>query len=126
MGPAMPEVVVRIADRSPRIMRKKRRLSPVYDKRSRSGRRVSELTHLYKSRLGAGPSADPLVMNAISRAAELTAYAEQLRHRAVRGEPVPPDDVVRADRLSAQALRSLRLDQGSKPVEPDLQSYLRK
>jgi hypothetical protein len=51
--------------------------------------------------------------SAISRASELRAICEQLRADAIRGVPISPDDLVRLERLSAQATRWLRLPSGS-------------
>jgi hypothetical protein len=90
------------------------------DTRTRAGRRARELREYYAAVLaadGRDVSAVELI-SAILRAAELQAISEHLRADALRGRPVSPDDLVRLERLSAQALRALRLPSG--PSKPPL------
>jgi hypothetical protein len=94
-----------------------------FDRRRREGRRAKELAALFSERLG-DASRDATLQIAIGRAAELVAYAESLRARALRGEDVPPDDVVRTERLANLAMRALHLDRAAAPRGPTLAEYL--
>jgi hypothetical protein len=79
------------------------------DHRTRVGRRVLELRRLYRQRLG--PDADdPVLASAVDRAAQLVALAEDASAKAVRGQAVAADDVVRLHRLADLHLRRLKLD----------------
>ena len=92
------------------------------DRRTRLGRRVTELRRLYLTRLG---SDDAVVVAAAGRAAALTAMAEDLSARWLRGHPISPDDVVRAHRLSDLHLRRLKLDRHvPRDATPSLEQYL--
>jgi hypothetical protein len=62
---------------------------------------------------------------AISKAAELGAITEGFRAAALRGAPVSADDLVRLERLSANALRSLRLPAAASKPALDPLSYAR-
>jgi hypothetical protein len=89
------------------------------DQRTRAGRRARELREHYAAVLTTAGRDVSLIelAGAISRAAELQAISEQLRADALRGLPTSPDDLVRIERLSAHALRALRLPTGStKPL----------
>jgi hypothetical protein len=89
------------------------------DQRTRAGRRARELREYYAAVLTAAGRDVSLIelAGAISRAAELQAISEQLRADALRGLPTSPDDLVRIERLSAHALRALRLPTGlTKPL----------
>jgi hypothetical protein len=64
----------------------KRRARVQIDKRFVLGRRVKQLTAIFRERLG--PDAeDPVLDAAVRRAAETTALAEDLRARMLRGNP---------------------------------------
>lgn len=77
---------------------------------------MKQLERYFRERLGQAAS-DIVVAAAIARAAELTTLAESLRQRALRGEPVPPDDIVRVARLADQSVRALlRLGRPDKPA----------
>jgi hypothetical protein len=78
-------------------------------------RRTRELAQVYADRLG-DLALDPLVANNIQRAAELTAFAEELRQRALRGEHVPADHLVPAERLADAAVKRLHLDRKPQPT----------
>jgi hypothetical protein len=134
----MAETVVSVADLSPRMdrvsiaersdRRRKRKKLPrhAYDRRSRLGRRIRTLVGAFRARLAEDAVADPVVNAAVDRAAELTALAENLRQRALRGERVPPDDIVRTARLADQSVRALRLDRRDKPDDgPSLDDIMR-
>ena len=64
-----------------------------------------------------------MVSTAIRRAAETTALSEDLRARALRGESVSPDDVLRSSRTADLMTRRLHLDR-RKPVTMGLTEYL--
>jgi hypothetical protein len=63
------------------------------------------------------------LITALDRAAELQAIAESLRAAALRGRAVF-DDLVRLERVSAQALRALRLPSAADKQGPSLSDYL--
>jgi hypothetical protein len=52
------------------------------------------------------------------------AISEQLRANALRGLPTSPDDLVRIERLSAHALRTLRLPSSVNKQTVTLTDYL--
>jgi hypothetical protein len=64
---------------------------------------------------------------AIGKAAELILISEDMRARMLRGAPdVCADDLVRVERLSATALRALRLPSASsKNATPTLDAIIR-
>jgi hypothetical protein len=79
-----------------------------YDRRTRIGRRVRALVMALRGRLhlNGGPL-DPLLTAQIERCAETIAISEALRARAMRGEPIAADDVVRASRSADFLTRQL-------------------
>jgi hypothetical protein len=106
--------------------RHSRRKPTRLDHRTRVGRRAGELREHFTALLdaaGRDVSAVELA-SAISRAAELQAISEQLRADALRGLPISPDDLVRLERLSAQAVRWLRLSNAVSKPAPSLAEYL--
>jgi hypothetical protein len=93
------------------------------DGRTRAGRRTKELTRQFETAIG-GALTDAQKL-AIHRAAVLTAVAEDTRMRRLAGEGIPLDDLVRIDRLAAQAVRSLALPTSTrKPAAAPLREYL--
>jgi hypothetical protein len=86
-------------------------------------RRSRELAELYRSCLGDAAN-DPSMTIAIAKASELGALAEDMRARALRGETVSADDIVRVQRLADAAVRSLHLDHKREPNRPSLKDYL--
>ena len=57
-----------------------------YDRRKRLGRRITALVELFRERLGpAEVAADPVLAAQVERAARLTAIAEEVSARALRG-----------------------------------------
>jgi hypothetical protein len=92
------------------------------DGRTRSGRRARELARQFEAAIG-GDLTDNQRL-AIGRAATLTAIAEDRRMRALAGEPVLLDDLVRVERLAMQATRNLGLDKRCEPAEPSLAQVL--
>lgn len=86
------------------------------------GRRVHALVEVFRERLG--PDADdPVTAIAIRRAAETTALSEHLRAQMLRGEPISPDDALRASRTADLMTRRLHLDR-RKLSAPSLPEYL--
>jgi hypothetical protein len=106
---------------------KRRRPVAPFDRRLRLGRRVSEFERVFISIIGDAAKDNPILRAAIRRAAELKALAESLRSRALRGDDVSADDIVRVERLSAAAERALKLDQceREKSDPPSLADYLK-
>jgi len=82
-----------------------------YNGRSREGVRVRVLTAGFRAALG-GPTG-ALMELAIARASELVVIAEGVRARAVRGEPVDLDMVVKVENAARRAVADL----GIKPAE---------
>ena len=99
----------------------KRRALTRVDHRYQLGRRVLELVDVIRSRI---PDADdPITATAIRRAAECITLSEDLRARALNGESISPDDVLRSSRTADLMTRRLHLDR-RKPPEPSLAQYL--
>src|SRR5262249_23579633 len=92
------------------------------DQRTRAGRRARELREHYAAVLAvAGRDVKSVELTAaIGRASELQAISEQVRADALRGLPISPDDLVRIERLSAHALRALRLPSAASKPRPTL------
>src|SRR6516225_8329771 len=88
------------------------------DGRTRSGRRARELARQFEAAIGGDVTDNQRL--AIGRAATLTAVAEDRRMRALAGEPVLLDDLVRVERLAMQAVRNLGLDKRREPSGPTL------
>lgn len=72
-------------------------------------RRSRDLAREFRARLGAVAD-ESGVGAAVVAAAEMGALAENLRQLALRGEPIPADDVIRATRTADLLLRRLPLD----------------
>jgi len=101
----------------------KRRALTRVDHRYQLGRRVKELEEMFCDRIGAD-AADPVVSVSVRRAAECIALSEDLRARALRGESISPDDVLRSSRTADLMTRRLHLDRRTKQA-PSLADYLR-
>ena len=86
----------------------KRRALTRVDHRYQLGRRALELERLFADRIP--DAADPVVSVSIRRAAETIALSEDLRARALRGESISPDDVLRSSRTADLMTRRLHLD----------------
>ena len=78
-----------------------------FDRRTVLGRRIAKLTAAYTAAVGG--QLTPLRKEAIDRAAELTAIAEQARGAHMRDGVVTLNHVVRAERNATQARRELGL-----------------
>jgi hypothetical protein len=121
--PAESSAVTSIAPAKPRP--NKRRARVRIDKRYALGRRVKQLTAIFRDRLGADAE-DPVLDAAVRRAAETTALAEDMRARMFRGEHVSPDDVLRTTRTADLLTRKLHLDRHkAQPSGPSLADLLR-
>ncbi len=94
----------------------KRRARRPYDMRSAIGRRVKDLIRTFRERLGAEAD-DPVLTLSITRAAELQALAEDMRARALRGEPVA-EHVVRLTRSADAAMRALGISGRNSQAKP--------
>ena len=86
------------------------------DGRSRLGRRVADLCEDFAQRLGGWASLSDTMIASISRAAELTALAEEVRTHALNSGDIDPIGVVRLEGAAARATRALMLD---RPLEPE-------
>ena len=80
------------------------------DFRTRHGRQVKALSAAYEQALGGQIS--EVQRAAVSRAAMLTAIAEDLQARRLSGEPVAIDELVRADSTARRAIRDLGIKPG--------------
>src|SRR5215472_9009361 len=101
-----------IAAKSAAKRRRRHRDHPLepFDKRTVIGKRVKQLTTVFRERLGADAD-DPITAAAIRRAAETTALSEDLRARMLRGEPVVSiDHMTRLSRTADLLTRRLHLD----------------
>jgi hypothetical protein len=78
------------------------------DGRSYAGRRVKELTRGLLAELGG--NASPLLAVRVRRVAELTATAEVLRNRALKGESIDIDKLTKLESETRRAERALGLD----------------
>jgi hypothetical protein len=108
--------------RKPKQANKRRALTRV-DLRYQIGRRVKELVEVFRARFP-DPD-DPVTAAAIARCAETIAMSEDLRARALRGEEVSPDDVLRASRTADLMTRRLQLGtHKAQPATPTLSAYL--
>jgi hypothetical protein len=114
-----------VAAAVPKRRRRKpwRKPPPPYDRRTYAGKRVVELVAAFRQRLGV--DADLVLSASIERAARLTVFSEELSAKALRGESVSPDDVIRASRAADHAVRQLRLDRHKLQPPPTLGSLLR-
>jgi hypothetical protein len=104
-----------------RVKRRKRvRLPPKVDKRSRIGRRAVELKTLFTTALEAqGRELTELLKFKVDSAAEAQAMAEAGRQRYMRGEGSDRlEAVVTAERRADALVSALRLVDGSKPKAP--------
>lgn len=82
------------------------------------GKRAHELTKLICRQLG-DKADDPLVAAAAARAGEISALAEHLRGKMLRGERVSYAEVMRASRTADLLTRRLYRDAPPKPVSLD-------
>jgi hypothetical protein len=81
------------------------------------GRRLRDLADQLAANLGGWQQLNDLQIAAVRKAAELTALAEDARARRLNGDTsITLDDLVRVDRLAAQAVRQL-LDKPPEPAE---------
>ena len=101
-----------------------RKLPRAIDGRTRIGRRARALIRLYCTRLGSDAD-DPILANAIQRTAQLVALCEDLTARSLRGQDIPPDDIVRMNRLCDLQLRRLKLDRHAPQPATSLGDILR-
>lgn len=94
-----------------------RKLSDV-DGRTRAGRRAKELAQSFEAALGGADSLTDGQRLAIARASVMTAIAEDARLRRLNGEPTNLDDLVRLDRVAAQAVRALGINPRTPEANP--------
>jgi hypothetical protein len=107
----------------PKKRRNHRKAKKPFDGRFALGRRVLALVAMFSERLGPDAT-DPITATAIRRAAETTALAEHLRAQMLRGEPISPDDALRASRTADLMTRRLHLDRRV-TKQPGLADFLR-
>ena len=96
-----------------RVKRKRRRLPPKINKRSRIGRRVVELKALFASSLEAsGREMTDLLVFKLDAAAEAQAVSEAARQAVLRGQSnVRAEGLATLERLARDAVKALGLDE---------------
>ena len=78
-----------------------------FDGRSREAVRIRQLETQYRAEVGE-VAANPAVMQAIRRAAELTMFSEKQRATMIRGEPINLSDLLRLEGVAKRAIGSMR------------------
>ena len=78
-----------------------------FDGRSREAVRIRQLETQYRTEIGE-VAANPAVMQAIRRAAELTMFSEKQRATMIRGEPINVSDLLRLEGVAKRAIGSMR------------------
>jgi hypothetical protein len=108
-----------------RVKRKRRRLPPKINKRSRIGRRVVELKALFTSSLVAsGREMTDLLMFKLDAAAEAQAVSEAARQAFLRGQSnVRAEGLATLERLARDAVKALGIDETRARV-PTIAEYL--
>jgi hypothetical protein len=85
---------------------------------------VRTLTAGFLAQLGAAAD-DPIVRLQVARADELTMLADPARAKAIRGEAVDLDHLIRLERMCTRAVRALHLPAARRESnQPILQTYL--
>ena len=93
------------------------------DGRTYAGKRVAELTAGLLAELGGNQS--PLLAMRVRRVAELTTTAEMLRNRALKGESIDIDKLVKLESETRRAERALGIKiEPGKSAAPTLADYL--
>ena len=95
-----------------------------YNGRSREAVRVRTLVAGFRTQLGEA-ARNPVIAAAVMRAAELAMLAEQLRARAIRGETVDFDALIKLEGAADRAVRRLGITKPEAPKAPSLDDYLR-
>ena len=98
----------------------------VIDGRTPLGRRLRDIADQLAAGLGGWSQLNELQAGTVRKAAELLALSEDARARRLNGDvSIALDDLVRLDRLAAQAVKALGLDHKREPPSaPDLRTYL--
>jgi hypothetical protein len=111
-----------IASRSPADSGPTRRRIARVDGRSRIARRVKELVADYTVRLGGNVGAAALAE--IMRAAESVVIAEELRAKALRGEPVDMAELNKANGVAARSVKALGIKSKASGPTVSARDYL--
>ncbi len=124
----MPTESAAVTSETPAPKRRNhRRARARFDARLVIGRRVRQLMAIFRDRLG--PDADDPVTNAaVMRCAEVTALAEHMRGKMLRGEKVSVESTLRLSRTADLLTRKLGLgldfDRHKRPDGPSLGELL--
>ena len=118
----MSNSAAEMASRSPADSAPVRRRIARVDGRSRAALAVKARLAGYDARLG--PAADAVEMAARQTAAELAVIADDLRAAQLRGEPVDPNALAKAQGYADRAERSLGLDRKRAPVHVPLRERI--
>ena len=108
------------ADERPRTIRSRSTNDPRFvhgtDGRSVLMRRRRDLFAIYLAAFGGEATVSAATMLDVRRAADAVALAEENRARALRGETIVLDDLVRLENAAARAVRALGLKKNT--VQP--------
>ncbi len=95
------------------------------DGRSRLMRRRRDLIAIFVADLGGDAAVTPSLMVSVTRAADAVAIAESHRSRALRGEAINLDDLVRVENIASRAVKALGIKPGAGGAKPpSLSDYL--
>jgi hypothetical protein len=94
------------------------------DGRSVLMRRRRDLIAIFVDALGGEGALSAAGMLSVTRAADAVAIAEDHRARALRGEPVVLDDLVRLENAASRAVKALGIKRTARDATPSLHEYL--
>jgi hypothetical protein len=108
----------------PRTIRSKSTNDPRFvhgvDGRSKLMRRRRDLIALFVEEFGGESEVSATFMLAVIRAADATAIAENYRARALRGEAIVLDDLVRLENAAVRAVKALSATRQHRDAGPTL------
>ncbi len=82
--------------------------------------RRRDLIALFVGELGGDANVSRAAMLGVIRAADATAIAEEYRTRALRGEEIVMDDLVRLENTAARAVKALGIKRQSRDAAPTI------
>jgi hypothetical protein len=94
------------------------------DGRSKLMRRRRDLMAIFVEALGGEIAVSAALMLSVRRAADAVSLAEEYRARALRGEQVVLDDLVRLENVAARVVRALGIKPGAEHKAPSLAEHL--
>ena len=124
----LPLTVRNAAAERPRTIRSRSTNDPRFvhgtDGRSVLMRRRRDLFAIYLSALGGEDAVTPATMLDVRRAADAISLAEEYRARALRGEAVVLDDLVRLENAASRSVKLLGIKRTVRDQTPTLAEYL--